>query len=366
MSERAAESDVWRAYKTTGPELPPSADWTQRKIPEELRTILDDANVPEKLKQIIAWSLNLNPSPPTLQPQDSPQQSKSAPSLPTAEQDNENDATQVTNDDSSRQSVVFEHTENDSTSGPRSLRSERSSKSLSSTERRQAKTRNTGHGIFTSTLDLITGFKLKTEKIQPSKAEETKAAPKRASLVECTSCFEDFSGHETAKLPCTHSYCKPCLTALVTTALQNESSYPPKCCLTEIPLQTCLLPLDTKQRETYKEKAAEYSIPAQDRWYCPNAKCLKWISPSKIQRNQHLSQRCPHCATKICTICRGSAHRESAECPQDFGLEATINLAVMEGWRRCIKCRTIVEVCLFTVNFTPELTTSSEVKVAVI
>ena len=359
-SERDAGSIVWQAYKSTKPDLPPSADWTQRKLPQELQTIPDDANIPEKLKQIIAWSLILNPSAPALRPQDSPQESTRPSKSPTAARDSKNDGIQIANNDSSRQSIVFDQAESGSASGSRSLRSEQSTKSLSSSERRQSKARYFGHGVFTSTLDLITTFKLKADKEPPSRSEEKKPESKKSSLAECTSCFEDFPLDETAKLPCTHSYCKPCLTALVTTALQTESSYPPKCCLTEIPLQICLLPLDAKQRENYKEKAAEYSVPAQDRWYCPNTKCLKWIPPSKIQRGRHLSQKCPHCATRICSICRGSAHQQSADCPQDFGLEATINLAEMEGWRRCFKCRAMVEVCLFQGCFTYELTTVAE------
>jgi hypothetical protein len=50
------------------------------------------------------------------------------------------------------------------------------------------------------------------------------------------------------------------------TALQTESAFPPKCCLSEIPIATIIIPLDKKQQELYKAKAAEYSIPASRRW----------------------------------------------------------------------------------------------------
>lgn len=99
------------------------------------------------------------------------------------------------------------------------------------------------------------------------------------------------------------------------------------------------IPLDQKQRELYKSKAAEYSIAADKRWYCPSPSCSKWIPPAKLRS----FQKCPHCRTKICLHCRGLAHARTSDCPKDHGLEATINMAEANGWRRCHRCRTMVE-----------------------
>jgi hypothetical protein len=125
--------------------------------------------------------------------------------------------------------------------------------------------------------------------------------------------------------------------------MHTESLFPPKCCLTEIPLKTVLYSLDEEQRNNYKLKAAEWAQPAENRWYCPEPKCAKWIAPSRIYRSRTSSQKCPHCRTQICGMCRGLAHAEDTECPQDFGLNAMLDIAEREGWRRCYQCKSLVE-----------------------
>jgi len=47
---------------------------------------------------------------------------------------------------------------------------------------------------------------------------------------------------------------------------------------------------------------------------------------------------------KICRICRAAAHDDDEDCPQDFGLDATLEAAEREGWRRCYRCRAMVEL----------------------
>ncbi|KAH0845627.1 hypothetical protein FOPE_12097 [Fonsecaea pedrosoi] len=350
MSQKVAEAssneerlpdETWEAFKDVDFNRRPGNDWTVQNIPPELQGVEDDSNLPEKLKQILAWSLSpdLPPPPPSNDRQ----------TVQRTEGFNVRDSVHVQDDDNPHQtiadsngrSVASEGFDNDDTSESRSTQSERRS------ERGRLRARYLGGGVLGSTLGLLTTLKGKADRESLQASASAKTLSKSATQVECTSCFEDASEHETRKLPCNHSYCKSCLTTLITTALQNESSFPPKCCLTEIPLQTVLLSLDAKHRELYKEKAAEYSVAAQERWYCPNTKCLKWIPPSKLQRIRRLNMRCPHCATKICSICRGLAHRDSADCPQDFGLEATMVLAELQGWRRCFKCRTMVEVMLY-------------------
>ena len=147
---------------------------------------------------------------------------------------------------------------------------------------------------------------------------------------------------ELTRLSCSHYYCARCLRILILTSIQAENTYPPKCCLTEIPPATIIIPLDKSQREQYKQKAAEYSIPANRRWYCPNTACTKWIPPITVRRLSN-NVKCPHCSTKICQTCRGERHPANEDCPQDFGLEATLSAAELEGWKRCFRCRTMVE-----------------------
>lgn len=161
---------------------------------------------------------------------------------------------------------------------------------------------------------------------------------------ECISCFEECAKADLVRLACSHDYCKQCARELILNATKTESAFPPKCCLTEIPLKTVLACLDNKQRDEYKEKAAEYAIPAGHRWYCPEPKCSKWIRPEKLHRERRSHQTCPHCKSKVCSICRSLAHDGNEDCPQDFGLESTLEVGESEGWRRCYSCRTMVEL----------------------
>lgn len=77
---------------------------------------------------------------------------------------------------------------------------------------------------------------------------------------ECISCFDEFPKWNLVHLKCSHDYCKPCLREVVFTAMKNEAAFPPKCCLTEIPLKTVLVSLENKQRDEYREKSAEYAV----------------------------------------------------------------------------------------------------------
>lgn len=130
---------------------------------------------------------------------------------------------------------------------------------------------------------------------------------------------------------------------MVSTTMLNETIFPPKCCLQEIPLKTILSNLKYDQREKYKSKAQEYAVSHEDRWYCPSSSCGVWIPPSKIKVRSAL-QKCSRCRVSICSICRGSAHRGGEDCPREFGLNAILEEAALQGWQRCYSCRALVEL----------------------
>lgn len=321
----------WEAFKT-GSKLHARHDWSRAKVPAELQTVPDDGEPLEKLKQIITWSL-VRLSPPSI----SESQDKVEADI------NKSTITKCDagNDTPTGQFLIPDFTKAEDVASSLTSSPSRTVERPAALQKRRPNAHHysLSQGLFASTLDLITTFKPKGDKDNTAQ-DSTHEEPQ----VECVSCFESFPTTETPILPCSHPYCKACLKELVLTALKTESSFPPKCCLTEIPLQTVILPLNKKQREDYKEKAAEYAVPAEDRWYCPNTKCLKWIPPKRTSRFMTSSHRCTHCSTKICVTCRGIAHRRSSDCPEDYGLEATLSLAEMEGWRRCFKCRALVEV----------------------
>ncbi|KIV96220.1 hypothetical protein PV10_00111 [Exophiala mesophila] len=340
-------SHSWQALKHIAPGLKPRKDWHTRPMPAEIQRWANDETLPPKLEEILKWSLKYGePEPEPVQA--TLTQNNTRASIFDLEKSDIVENTAGSSPVEIKQQLDFHRLgQSTATGNPTTISCttiSRRSRGPFRSDRRQGKgnQHSLGGGVLASTLDLISTFKPQFDLDGAESRNQRVTAGKVVAKVECTSCFDEFSSSDTKVLPCNHSYCKPCLKELVLTAMQNESSYPPKCCLSTIPSQTALVVLDKKQRELYQNKVSEYSIPAQERLYCPNSKCLKWVPLKKIQRVMG-SHRCPHCSTKICIICRGAAHKRNEDCPHDFGLEATLALADDEGWSRCFKCRALVE-----------------------
>ena len=179
-----------------------------------------------------------------------------------------------------------------------------------------------------------------TTKLWKWKQPIKQASSDTVALKECVSCFDEVSTASSVDVPCQHSYCSKCFAQLVMTAMQCESSWPPKCCLTEIPRSIILLNLSNKQVLEYGAKEKEYKTPANGRWYCTNPKCLKFFEA--IKHGDWTA--CTHCKYKMCLHCRGERHQGSNQrCSQDRNLQATLAEAQLEGWRTCHRCGTMVE-----------------------
>ena len=160
---------------------------------------------------------------------------------------------------------------------------------------------------------------------------------------ECTGCFEDIPNKKAALLPCRHRYCSGCFSQLVRTAVRTESSFPPKCCLQEIPRKTMLANLSSKDIAYFDEKALEYAVSLGSRYYCASPECAKWIDVRRARAFDG-SLECPHCKSTVCKMCRGAAHATNEDCPNDFGLDAALQQAERAGWQRCYNCRAVVEL----------------------
>ena len=160
---------------------------------------------------------------------------------------------------------------------------------------------------------------------------------------ECTSCFDDIPNKKAVLLSCRHRYCSACFSQLVGTAVRTETTFPPKCCLQEIPRKTMLAHLSSKDIAHFDEKALEYAVAVGNRYYCASPECAKWIDVRRA-RGFEGSLECPHCQFTVCTMCRGAAHATNEDCPNDFGLDATLQQAERAGWQRCYNCRAVVEL----------------------
>ncbi|KAG5302056.1 IBR domain-containing protein [Histoplasma ohiense] len=167
----------------------------------------------------------------------------------------------------------------------------------------------------------------------------------RNTFKECSSCFDEIMDKNLISLNCQHKYCLKCFIQLINTAMATEKLFPPKCCLEEIPQRLILDNLDHNGRDAFRLKVQEYAISEPRRVYCPEITCAKWIPPNKLKKGKKPSQKsCPYCRNEICTLCRSLAHANLKDCPQDYGLEATLEEAEYHGWRRCYSCHSMVEL----------------------
>ncbi|KAJ0168118.1 putative E3 ubiquitin-protein ligase ARI9 [Colletotrichum tanaceti] len=162
---------------------------------------------------------------------------------------------------------------------------------------------------------------------------------KKIHAIECVSCLDDFNSKDMVRVTC-HSYCRECFERLITTAVQNEQQWPPKCCLNDIPFRTILRYVPKDLGRTYKDRAAEWKIPVSQRIYCNQPDCGLWVRPDHVNQGLCIA-RCSN-AHWTCTTCRGPQH-ENSDCPQDRDLALTKALAADEGWQHCSKCQALVE-----------------------
>ncbi|ESZ90032.1 hypothetical protein SBOR_9588 [Sclerotinia borealis F-4128] len=175
-------------------------------------------------------------------------------------------------------------------------------------------------------------------KLRKRKDKEKSVAGKLSG--KFVSCRDDFQEHKMVNLRC-HKYCKECFERRVTVALKTEAMWPFMCC-SEIPYKDIVRSVNADLARKFQLKASEMKVPPGDRIYCIKPNCETWIPTNCInQRRKRAS--CSSCQTRVCTICRGAWHA-TIKCPQDKSLQATVNLAEKQGWKKCYDCNALVEL----------------------
>ncbi|KAK6341851.1 hypothetical protein TWF730_001338 [Orbilia blumenaviensis] len=163
---------------------------------------------------------------------------------------------------------------------------------------------------------------------------------------ECISCTDMFPVTEIITLDCNHRYCESCLNMMVMTASQQESTMPPKCCSVKVRPNIIKRVLKTDEDKIkFSRKIIEYDTMVEKRLFCPKRKCGAFI-PYHPRKDQHhpLVGTCQKCGTRACRICKGKAHKPTEDCPEDLGLNAVIGLSKDNGWKRCYRCRAMIEL----------------------
>jgi len=89
----------------------------------------------------------------------------------------------------------------------------------------------------------------------------------------------------------------------------------------------------------------QFSTPWEARIFCPNPACGDFIPKrGKIDPKHPFEVVCRKCRTRACSICKRAAHAVGQDCPSDWELDAVLQMGENAGWRRCYKCRNLVEL----------------------
>ena len=166
------------------------------------------------------------------------------------------------------------------------------------------------------------------------KGESSSASPE---IRTCVACNEAKPFFHVSRCPCSHEYCRDCLTDLFKTSTTDESLFPPRCCKEPIPLGVNQIFLPSGVVANFRAKAVEYSIP--NRTYCHENTCSAFIHPDDFQGDV---ATCPQCQSTTCNICRGAGHE--GDCPEDEATQEMIRFAAEQGWQRCQQCHRMVEL----------------------
>ncbi|CZR65649.1 related to ariadne-2 protein [Phialocephala subalpina] len=140
----------------------------------------------------------------------------------------------------------------------------------------------------------------------------------------CICCRDDFKKSKSLQtLPCGHNYCDACLRILITQAANDESKMPPRCCTRAIPGTIIKSVLTKDEQHVFMKAVLQFSTPWESRIFCPNPACGEFIPKRK----------------KI-----DPKHPFEVDCPADWELDAVLQMGEKSGWRRCYKCRNLVEL----------------------
>lgn len=120
---------------------------------------------------------------------------------------------------------------------------------------------------------------------------------------------------------------------------------PPSCCAQPVPTEALQQSLEIDVQERFLRAVHQYSIPRESRIFCCNDSCGEFIPPLKrIDPNIPSAVTCLKCQTRVCSTCKQIAHSIGTHCPEDWELLDALKIGGQSSWRRCYRCRKLVEL----------------------
>ncbi|KAM5366029.1 hypothetical protein ACJZ2D_010707 [Fusarium nematophilum] len=127
--------------------------------------------------------------------------------------------------------------------------------------------------------------------------------------------------------------------------MADESSMPPRCCAHPLSGSVIKGLLNRDAQQEFLKAIIQYSTPWQARIFCPNPSCGEFIPPHhKLDPKYPFNVTCRKCNTRACLMCKRNAHPTGKDCPEDWELDQVLKMGDKAGWRRCYKCRNLVEL----------------------
>ena len=153
----------------------------------------------------------------------------------------------------------------------------------------------------------------------------------------CVVCGDFGLYTDLVETPCSHEYCRGCLTAFFEAAVKDGSIFPPRCCGQEVSLGMAATFLSQELLSKVTERTQEEATP--NATYCSKPTCSVYIPLSSIELGHGI---CRRCGTRTCCRCKKIAHFDA--CIEDHDLECVRELARKEGWQACYKCHAMIEL----------------------
>jgi hypothetical protein len=155
---------------------------------------------------------------------------------------------------------------------------------------------------------------------------------------QCANCLNQFPVTLMVAAKCSHRYCIECMKRHFMLSTKDENLFPPRCCKQHIPLSLVSKHLSATELASFELASVEFTT--DDRVYCSNVHCRRFIHPLRIDVGKNRAP-CEDCGQNTCSLCKNMYH-DFTDCPDDPALRETRELARKSGWQTCYNCNRVV------------------------